>query len=122
MCGKTAICHPLTLFETIIQSLWQEEAPTQALIPMSTPPVGLKGFLLSFLSLGLTSGPRAGMQHQEGWVGSASAPPLGAAGPGQQGPMQGRMGPSGAPMRPNSQPGPRQMLQPSMMTNGEKQV
>lgn len=71
---------------------------------------------------GLTSGPRAGMQHQEGWVGSASAPPLGAAGPGQQGPMQGRMGPSGAPMRPNSQPGPRQMLQPSMMTNAQPEM
>ncbi|XP_028288395.1 nuclear receptor coactivator 2 isoform X2 [Parambassis ranga] len=60
-------------------------------------------------------GPRPGMQQQEGWVGSASAPPLGASGPGQQSAMQGRMGPTTAPMRPNSQPGPRQMLQSPMM-------
>ncbi|XP_041824230.1 nuclear receptor coactivator 2 isoform X2 [Melanotaenia boesemani] len=64
-------------------------------------------------------GPRPGMQQQEGWVGSASAPPLGASGPGQQSAMQGRMGPSGAPMRPNSQPGPRPMLQSSMMTGAQ---
>ncbi|XP_033494506.2 nuclear receptor coactivator 2 isoform X3 [Epinephelus lanceolatus] len=64
-------------------------------------------------------GPRPGMQQQEGWVGSASAPPLGASGPGQQGPMQGRMGPNSAPMRPNSQPGPRQMLQSPMMANAQ---
>ncbi|XP_018529495.2 nuclear receptor coactivator 2 isoform X4 [Lates calcarifer] len=64
-------------------------------------------------------GPRPGMQQQEGWVGSASAPPLGASGPGQQGAMQGRMGPNGAPMRPNSQPGPRQMLQSPMMANAQ---
>lgn len=64
-------------------------------------------------------GPRPAMQQQEGWVGSASAPPLGATGPGQQGAMQGRMGPNGAPMRPNSQPGPRQLLQSPMMANGE---
>uniref|UniRef100_A0A3Q1F3V6 Nuclear receptor coactivator 2 n=1 Tax=Acanthochromis polyacanthus TaxID=80966 RepID=A0A3Q1F3V6_9TELE len=56
------------------------------------------------------------------WVGSASAPPLGAAGPGQQGAMQGRMGPGNAPMRPNSQPGPRPMLQSPMMANGESTV
>ncbi|XP_029002334.1 nuclear receptor coactivator 2 isoform X2 [Betta splendens] len=54
-------------------------------------------------------GPRPGLQQQqEGWVGPAS-------GPGQQTPMQGRMGPNGAPMRPSSQPGPRQMLQSPMM-------
>ncbi|XP_019943104.1 nuclear receptor coactivator 2 isoform X2 [Paralichthys olivaceus] len=64
-------------------------------------------------------GPRPGMQQQEGWVGSASAPPLGASGPGQQGAMQGRMGPNGAPMRPNSQPGPRQMLQSPMIANAQ---
>ncbi|XP_023153532.2 nuclear receptor coactivator 2 isoform X3 [Amphiprion ocellaris] len=64
-------------------------------------------------------GPRPGMQQQEGWVGSASAPPLGAAGPGQQGAMQGRMGPGNAPMRPNSQPGPRPMLQSPMMANAQ---
>uniref|UniRef100_UPI0037E867F1 nuclear receptor coactivator 2 isoform X3 n=1 Tax=Semicossyphus pulcher TaxID=241346 RepID=UPI0037E867F1 len=65
------------------------------------------------------SGPRPGMQQQEGWVGSSSAPPLGASGPAQQGAMQGRMGPNGAPMRPNSQPGPRQMLQSPMMANAQ---
>ncbi|XP_020501066.2 nuclear receptor coactivator 2 isoform X2 [Labrus bergylta] len=64
-------------------------------------------------------GPRPGMQQQEGWAGSASAPPLGASGPGQQGAMQGRMGPNGAPMRPISQPGPRQMLQSPMMANAQ---
>lgn len=62
-------------------------------------------------------GPRPGMQQHEGWVGSVSAPPLGASGPGQQGAMQGRMGPNSAPMRPNSQPRP--MLQSPMMANGE---
>lgn len=67
-------------------------------------------------------GPRPGMQQQEGWVGSASAPPLGASGPGQQGAIQGRMGPNNAPMRPNSQPGPRQLLQSPMMANGESMV
>ncbi|XP_071780092.2 nuclear receptor coactivator 2 isoform X1 [Centroberyx gerrardi] len=64
-------------------------------------------------------GPRPGMQQQEGWVGSASAPPLGASGPVQQGAMQGRMGPNSAPMRPSSQPGPRQMLQSPMMANAQ---
>ncbi|XP_032359402.1 nuclear receptor coactivator 2 isoform X3 [Etheostoma spectabile] len=65
-------------------------------------------------------GPRPGMQQQqEGWVGSASAPPLGAPGPGQQGHMQGRMGLNGVPMRPNSQPGPRQMLHSPMMANAQ---
>lgn len=73
-------------------------------------------FLLGLMAPG---GPRPAMQQQEGWVGSASAPPLGATGPGQQGAMQGRMGPNGAPMRPNSQPGPRQLLQSPMMANGE---
>nr|XP_046226721.1 nuclear receptor coactivator 2 isoform X2 [Scatophagus argus] len=65
------------------------------------------------------SGPRPGLQQQEGWVGSASAPPLGASGPVQQGAMQGRMGANAAPMRPNSQPGPRQMLQSPMMANAQ---
>ncbi|XP_053198712.1 nuclear receptor coactivator 2 [Scomber japonicus] len=64
-------------------------------------------------------GPRPGMQQQEGWVGSASAPPLGASGSGQQGAMQGRMGPNSAPMRPNSQPGPRQLLQSPIMANAQ---
>ncbi|XP_060949421.1 nuclear receptor coactivator 2 isoform X2 [Limanda limanda] len=69
-------------------------------------------------------GPRPGMQQQqqEGWVGSASAPPLGASGPGQPGAMQGRMGPNGAPMRPNSQPGPRQMLQSAMIANAQPEM
>ncbi|KAM4606502.1 nuclear receptor coactivator 2 isoform 3-T6 [Polymixia lowei] len=65
------------------------------------------------------AGPRPGMQQQEGWIGSASAPPQGAPGPGQQGTMQGRMGPNAAPMRPNSQPVPRQMLQSPMMANAQ---
>lgn len=64
-------------------------------------------------------GPRPSMQQQEGWVGSASAPPLGASGPGSQGAMQGRMGPNSAPMRPNSQPGPRQLLQSPMMATAQ---
>ncbi|XP_055006904.1 nuclear receptor coactivator 2 [Boleophthalmus pectinirostris] len=55
---------------------------------------------------GHPGGPRAGMPHQEAWG-------------QQQGPMQGRIGPNAAPMRPNSQPGPRQMLQSSMMTNAQ---
>ncbi|XP_039982839.1 nuclear receptor coactivator 2 isoform X4 [Xiphias gladius] len=67
-------------------------------------------------------GSRPGMQQQEGWVGSASAPPLGTSGSGQQGAMQGRMGPNSAPMRPNSQPGPRQMLQSPMMANAQPDV
>ncbi|XP_062235095.1 nuclear receptor coactivator 2 isoform X2 [Platichthys flesus] len=68
-------------------------------------------------------GPRPGIQQQqEGWVGSASAPPLGASGPGQPGAMQGRMGPNGVPMRPNSQPGPRQMLQSAMIANAQPEM
>uniref|UniRef100_A0A3Q1IA21 Nuclear receptor coactivator n=1 Tax=Anabas testudineus TaxID=64144 RepID=A0A3Q1IA21_ANATE len=57
-------------------------------------------------------GPRPGLQQQEGWMGSAS-------GPGQQGAIQGRMGPNNTPMRPTSQPGPRQMLQSPMMANAQ---
>uniref|UniRef100_A0A3Q3D979 Nuclear receptor coactivator 2 n=1 Tax=Hippocampus comes TaxID=109280 RepID=A0A3Q3D979_HIPCM len=56
--------------------------------------------------------PRPGMQQQqqqEGWVGSASTPQL----------AQGRMGPGGAPLRPGGPPGPRQMLQTSMMPNAQ---
>ncbi|XP_068437606.1 nuclear receptor coactivator 2 isoform X1 [Clinocottus analis] len=88
--------------------------------------VGSHGMMANqsgMVSTGLMApgGPRSGMQQhrQEGWVGSASAPPLGASGPGQPGPMQGRMGPNGAPMRPNSQPGPRPMLQSPMMANAQ---
>lgn len=67
-----------------------------------------------FLPQGLMApgGPRPGLQQQEGWVGSAS-------GPGQQGAMQARMALNSAPMRPSSQPGPRQMLQAPMMNSGE---
>uniref|UniRef100_A0A3B4EW99 Nuclear receptor coactivator n=1 Tax=Pundamilia nyererei TaxID=303518 RepID=A0A3B4EW99_9CICH len=68
-------------------------------------------------SLMAPSGPRPGMQQQEGWVGPASAPPIGAPGPGHQNAIQGRTGPSGTPMRPNSQPGPRQMMQSPIMPN-----
>ncbi|XP_049605031.1 nuclear receptor coactivator 2 isoform X2 [Syngnathus scovelli] len=54
--------------------------------------------------------PRLGIQQQqqEGWAGSASVPQL----------AQSRMGLGGAPMRPG-QPGPRQMLQTSMMPNAQ---
>ncbi|XP_041817404.1 nuclear receptor coactivator 2 isoform X2 [Chelmon rostratus] len=86
--------------------------------------VGSHGMIANqagMVSTGLMApgGLRPGMQQQEGWVGSASAPPLGASGPGQQGAMQARMGPNSAPMRPNSQPGPRQMLQSPMMANAQ---
>ncbi|XP_027860868.1 nuclear receptor coactivator 2 isoform X2 [Xiphophorus couchianus] len=69
-------------------------------------------------------GPRPAMQQQqqsEGWTGPASAPPIGASAPGQQGGMQGRMVPGTAPMRPNSQPGPgpRPMLQSPLMANAQ---
>ncbi|XP_054478534.1 nuclear receptor coactivator 2 isoform X2 [Anoplopoma fimbria] len=89
--------------------------------------VGSHGMMANqagMVSTGLMAqgGPRPGMQQQEGWVGSASAPPLGASGPGQQGPMQGRMGPNGAPMRPNSQPGPRPMLQSPMMAGAQSDM
>ncbi|XP_004081302.2 nuclear receptor coactivator 2 isoform X1 [Oryzias latipes] len=63
------------------------------------------------------SGPQPGMQQQESWGGSASAPPLGA--PGQQSAMQGRMGPGSAPMRPSSQPGPRPIMQSAMMAGAQ---
>uniref|UniRef100_A0A8C5HUJ7 Nuclear receptor coactivator n=1 Tax=Gouania willdenowi TaxID=441366 RepID=A0A8C5HUJ7_GOUWI len=76
---------------------------------------GMMGNQAGMVNAGLMApiGPRPGIQQQqqqqEGWVGSASAPPLGATGPGQ------RMGPGSGPMRPNSQPGPRAMLQSPMM-------
>lgn len=74
---------------------------------------------------------RVGMQ-QDGWgaqgpgpVGSATSPAT-AAPAGQhpipQGALHARMvanSGTGMPMRPNSQPGPRQMLQSQMMTNGK---
>ncbi|XP_068160078.1 nuclear receptor coactivator 2 isoform X2 [Antennarius striatus] len=82
---------------------------------------GMMGNQAGMVGTGLMGpgGPRPGMQQQEGWVGTASAPPLGTSGPRQQGAMQGRMGPNTAPMRPNSQPGPRQMLQSPMLPNAQ---
>lgn len=77
--------------------------------------------LCVFASLGMMAagGPRPGMQQQlqEGWGGSASAPPLGQSGPSQQGVMPGRIGANTAPMRATSQPRP--MLQSPLMANGE---
>ncbi|XP_026147869.1 nuclear receptor coactivator 2 isoform X3 [Mastacembelus armatus] len=58
---------------------------------------------------------RPAMQQQEGWAGSASSP-------GQQGVMQGRTGPNSAPVRPNSQPVPRQMLHSPLMTNAQPEM
>ncbi|XP_056307038.1 nuclear receptor coactivator 2 isoform X1 [Danio aesculapii] len=78
------------------------------------------------------NGPRVGMQ-QDGWgaqgpVGSAASPAT-AAPAGQhshpQGALHTRMVPNpatGMPMRPNSQPGPRQMLQPQMMANAQSNM
>uniref|UniRef100_A0A8C2ZE29 Nuclear receptor coactivator n=1 Tax=Cyclopterus lumpus TaxID=8103 RepID=A0A8C2ZE29_CYCLU len=58
------------------------------------------------------------MANQAGMVSTGGCD---TSGPGQPGPMQARMGPNGAPMRPNSQPGPRPMLQSPMMASGETQ-
>lgn len=81
-------------------------------------------FLCVVAALGMMAagGPRPGMQQQlqEGWVASASAPPMGQSGPAQQGVMQGRIGANTAPMRATSQPRP--MLHSPMMTNGERYV
>lgn len=80
-------------------------------------------FLCVVAALGMMAagGPRPGMQHgQEGWVASASAPPMGQSGPAQQGVMQGRISANTAPMRATSQPRP--MLHSPMMTNGERYV
>ncbi|XP_009295613.1 nuclear receptor coactivator 2 isoform X3 [Danio rerio] len=78
------------------------------------------------------NGPRVGMQ-QDGWgaqgtVGSAASPAT-AAPAGQhslpQGALHSRMVPNpatGMPMRPNSQPGPRPMLQPQMMANAQSNM
>ncbi|XP_077100584.1 nuclear receptor coactivator 2 isoform X2 [Siphateles boraxobius] len=77
---------------------------------------------------------RVGMQ-QDGWgaqgpgpVGSATSPAT-AAPAGQhpipQGALHARMvanSGTGMPMRPNSQPGPRQMLQSQMMTNAQSNM
>ncbi|XP_028289741.1 nuclear receptor coactivator 2 isoform X2 [Gouania willdenowi] len=83
---------------------------------------GMMGNQAGMVNAGLMApiGPRPGIQQQqqqqEGWVGSASAPPLGATGPGQ------RMGPGSGPMRPNSQPGPRAMLQSPMMASAQQDM
>lgn len=80
------------------------------------------------------TGPRAGMQ-QDGWgaqgpgpVGNAASPittaPSGQH-PLQQGALHARILPNngaGIPMRPNSQPGPRQMLQSQMMPNAQSNM
>ncbi|XP_053714430.1 nuclear receptor coactivator 2 isoform X3 [Synchiropus splendidus] len=79
--------------------------------------VGNHGMMGNQAGMVGTGGPRPAMQQQEGWVGSASAPPLGASGPGPHGTV--RMGPNGTPMRPNSQPGPRQMLQSPMIPTAQ---
>lgn len=76
-------------------------------------------FVVAALGMMTAGGPRPGMQQQlqEGWVASASAPPMGQSGPAQQAVMQGRIGGNTAPMRAASQPRP--MLHSPMMTNGE---
>lgn len=71
---------------------------------------------VGMVGAGHPGGPRAAVQHQEGWG------PASAALSGQQGPMQGRMGPNAPPMRPNSQPGPRQMIQSTVMTNAQSDM
>lgn len=78
--------------------------------------------VVAALGMMAAGGPRPGMQQQlqEGWVASASAPPMGQSGPAQQGVMQGRIGANTAPMRATSQPRP--MLHSPMMTNGETRV
>lgn len=76
--------------------------------------------VIGALGMMAAGGPRPGMQQQlqEGWVASASAPPMGQSGPAQQGVMQGRIGANTAPMRATSQPRP--MLHSPMMTSGER--
>uniref|UniRef100_A0A3Q0TBB3 Nuclear receptor coactivator 2 n=1 Tax=Amphilophus citrinellus TaxID=61819 RepID=A0A3Q0TBB3_AMPCI len=82
--------------QNIINDILQmsENSPAMAILCVLAPP-GMMG----------PGGPRPGMQQQEGWVGPASAPPIGTPGPAQQNAIQSRMGPNSAPMRPNSQPG-----------------
>ncbi|XP_073719859.1 nuclear receptor coactivator 2 isoform X3 [Misgurnus anguillicaudatus] len=80
------------------------------------------------------TGPRGGMQ-QDGWgaqgpgpVGNAASPVTTAPSgqhPLQQGALHARILPNngaGMPMRPNSQPGPRQMLQSQMMPNAQSNM
>ncbi|XP_051910444.1 nuclear receptor coactivator 2 isoform X4 [Hippocampus zosterae] len=93
---------------TLVQQQQQQQQQQQSM-------VGGHGMMASQTNMvvqGLMGpgAPRPGMQQQqEGWVGSASAPQL----------AQGRMGPGGAPLRPGGPPGPRQMLQTSMMPNAQ---
>lgn len=76
------------------------------------------------------NGPRVGMQ-QDGWGAQGQGPINSAASPAtaaptvqhtlQQGALHARMvSAAGMTMRPNSQPGPRQMLQSHMMPNGKR--
>ncbi|XP_030204203.1 nuclear receptor coactivator 2 isoform X2 [Gadus morhua] len=90
---------------TLIQQQQQQQQGMMGTHGMLSSPAGM-------VNAGLIGpgGPRPGMQQPEGWIGSASAPPPGAA---------GRLGPSAAPMRPNSQPGPRLMHQSTMMANAQ---
>uniref|UniRef100_A0A673A506 Nuclear receptor coactivator 2 n=1 Tax=Sphaeramia orbicularis TaxID=375764 RepID=A0A673A506_9TELE len=97
--------------------------------PVSLPsPMDKQNIINDILQMSETNPGLAAQQQHRGigagmgptsWVGSASAPPLGASGPGPQGAIQGRLGPNNAPMRPNSQPGPRQILQSPMMANAQ---
>uniref|UniRef100_A0A671QRA0 Nuclear receptor coactivator 2 n=1 Tax=Sinocyclocheilus anshuiensis TaxID=1608454 RepID=A0A671QRA0_9TELE len=95
----------------------------------------LKALLFLFLKgvMG-NNGPRVGMQ-QDGWGAQGPGPVGNAASPvttapaGQhslpQGALHSRMVPNsgaGMPMRPNSQPGPRQMLQSQMMPNAQSNM
>ncbi|XP_077480101.1 nuclear receptor coactivator 2 isoform X2 [Stigmatopora argus] len=54
----------------------------------------------------------ARQQQQEGWAGSALTPQM----------AQGRMGPGAAALRSGGQPGPRQMLQTSIMSNAQAEM
>ncbi|XP_051539037.1 nuclear receptor coactivator 2-like isoform X2 [Myxocyprinus asiaticus] len=80
------------------------------------------------------NGPRVGMQ-QDSWGAQGPGPISGAASPAtaaptgqhslQQGALHARLVPNsvtGIPMRPNSQPGPRQMLQSQMMPNAQSNM
>ncbi|XP_056594913.1 nuclear receptor coactivator 2 isoform X3 [Triplophysa dalaica] len=78
------------------------------------------------------NGPRVGMQ-QDGWGAQGQGPVNSAASPAtaapsvqhtlQQGALHARMvSAAGMAMRPNSQPGPRQMLQSQMMPNAQSNM
>uniref|UniRef100_A0A671Y9A5 Nuclear receptor coactivator n=1 Tax=Sparus aurata TaxID=8175 RepID=A0A671Y9A5_SPAAU len=92
--------------------------------PVSLPsPMDKQNIINDILQMSETNPAMAAQQHHRG-IGPGMGPTsesntYRATGPGQQGAMQGRMGPNGAPMRPNSQPGPRQLLQSPMMANAQ---